>query len=99
VTITDITTKIQARDGVATVLYTKPDCRQCDMTKMLLDREDIHYTAVDVTEDPDALDFIKALGYMAAPVVYTSTETGDVHWSGFQPTKIREHITHRPEAA
>lgn len=51
-----------------------------------------------MTEDPDALAFIKGLGYMAAPVVYTShtrhfddgSQITDIdHWSGNQPDKIK----------
>ncbi|GAB2767252.1 hypothetical protein GCM10027090_41160 [Sinomonas soli] len=97
-TAPSLSKRIQARDGVAVVLFTKPECRQCDMTKGVLDRDDIHYTTVDVTEDPEALEFIKALGYMQAPVVFTSAPDGDHHWSGFQPAKIRQHITHREDA-
>ena len=92
----DITAQIQARDGVAAVVYTKPECPQCDMTKKMLERADVFYTAVDVTEDPTALWYIKdQLGYLAAPVVVASTESGDVDWNGFRPDLIRQHITAR----
>src|SRR5437016_6255212 len=46
----DLTARIQARDGVAVVVYTKNDCRQCDMTKGLLAKEGIHFTSVNVEE-------------------------------------------------
>ena len=55
-------------------VYTKPQCVQCNMT----------YTKVDITEDAQALEMVKSLGYMQAPVVIA----GDEHWSGFQPDKI-----------
>jgi glutaredoxin-like protein NrdH len=41
----------------------------------------------------------EVLGYKQVPVLYTSTIEGDVHWAGLQPQKIREHITHRADAA
>jgi glutaredoxin-like protein NrdH len=91
---------VQARDGVAVVLYGKPfGCVQCDATKRKLNKHNIHYTEVDVTQDETALNFIKGLGYSAAPVVYVSTIDGDVHWTQFDVNKIAEHITERPDAA
>lgn len=66
-------------------VYTKPQCVQCDATKRALSSKRIDYEAVDITEDPDALAAVKALGYMQAPVVVTSED----HWSGFRPDKIK----------
>ncbi len=46
-----------------------------------------------MTEDPDALAFVKGLGYQAAPVVYTvdyESDDGLVrHWSGFNADRIK----------
>lgn len=95
----DLTQHIQARDGVATVVYTKPDCVQCTQTKRMLDRAGIVYTTVDITEDDTALWYVKDyLGYLAAPVVVTSTEDGDQSWNGFRPDLIKQHITARAAA-
>lgn len=101
-----ITERIQARDGVAVVVYTKPDCVQCVQTFRMLDRAQIVYTKVDITEEPGALDYIKrpiedgGLGYLAAPVVVVaSLPDGDtVDWSGFRPDLIKTHITDREAA-
>jgi glutaredoxin-like protein NrdH len=71
---------------------------QCTATKRFLDSRGLEYTTVDVTDDPDALAFIKGLGYLAAPVVYTAVyehggpphEHGIIeHWSGNQPDRIK----------
>lgn len=71
---------------------------QCTATKRFLDSRGLDYTTVDVSEDPDALAFIKDLGYLAAPVVYTDTvknyDDGSrvvytEHWSGNQPDRIK----------
>lgn len=80
--------------ATAITLYTKPSCVQCTATKRLLDQRGLEYTQVDVTEDPDALAFVKDLGYQAAPVVYTvNTDTvgyDDIdHWSGFNADRIK----------
>jgi glutaredoxin-like protein NrdH len=99
-TPTDLTQRIQARDGVAVVVYTKNDCRWCDMTKGLLDRDNIHYTAVNVEEDEAAYKYVtETLNIRQMPAVIASAMEGDEIWSGFQPAKVREHITHRADAA
>ena len=91
--------EIQARDGVAVVLYGKPSgCVQCDATKRKFKKHNIHFTEVDVTTDETALNFIKGLGYSTAPVVYVSAIEGDVHWTQFDVNKIAEHITERADA-
>lgn len=69
-----------------TVLYTKPGCVQCTATYRAMDDAGIEYDVVDVAEDDEALARIKALGYMAAPVVIAAG--GRDHWSGFRPDKI-----------
>ncbi len=96
----DLTQRIQARDGVAVVLYTKYNCRSCDMTKKVLDREGIYYTAVNVEDDATAYKYVtETLSRREMPVVIASSIEGDIVWSGFQPAMIREQITHRADAA
>ena len=48
-------------------VYTKPQCVQCNMTYRALDAKGISYTKVDITEDAQALEMVKSLGYMQAP--------------------------------
>lgn len=71
---------------MSVTVYTKPSCVQCNATYRALDSKGIEYEVLDVTQDADALEQVKALGYMQAPVVITD---GD-HWSGFRPDKIDE---------
>lgn len=98
--VTDLTQHIQARDGVAVVVYTKNDCFGCGKTKDKLDENSIQYTAVNVEEDPTAFHYVtEVLGYRQMPVVVVSTLEGEEVWSGLQPQKIRQHITHRADAA
>ena len=65
-------------------VYSKPRCPQCDATCRALDKQGLDYTKIDVTENLEALDYIKGLGYQQAPVVMA----GDTHWSGFPPDLI-----------
>lgn len=69
---------------MSVTVYTKPACVQCNATYRALDKRGVAYDVVDVTEDAAALERIKELGYLQAPVVITE----DDHWSGFRPDKI-----------
>jgi glutaredoxin-like protein NrdH len=68
-------------------VYTKPGCVQCNATYRRLDAKGIEYRVIDMAEDREALEKVKAFGYAQAPVCVT--DTGD-HWSGFRPDKIDE---------
>lgn len=70
-----------------TIVYTKPNCVQCNMTKRHMDKIGVKYTTVDITEDPSALDKLIEMGYKAAPVVIAPDGTS---FAGFQPEKINE---------
>src|SRR5699024_1024604 len=52
---------------MAITVYSKPLCVQCDATKRALDKADLAYETVDITEDPEALAHVKSLGYVQAP--------------------------------
>lgn len=65
-------------------VYTKPSCVQCTATYRALDKKGISYAKVDITQDADALERLKALGFQQAPVVESPTG----NWSGFQPDEI-----------
>lgn len=67
-------------------VYTKPACVQCNATYRALDKKGIAYQSVDISQDPAALERVRSLGYMQAPVVITDKD----HWSGFRPDKINE---------
>ena len=66
-------------------VYTKPACVQCNATYKALDKLGLTYEIVDITEVPDARDYVMALGYLQAPVVVAGGE----HWSGFRPDRIK----------
>lgn len=69
---------------MAITVYTKPSCVQCTATYRALDSKGIEYNILDLSEDETALETVKELGYLQAPVVVTEDE----HWSGFRPDKI-----------
>ncbi|SJM55743.1 glutaredoxin-like protein NrdH [Agrococcus casei] len=67
-------------------VYSKPACVQCTATCRALDDAGLEYTLLDVTADSVALDTVRSLGYMQAPVVVSDVG----HWSGFRPDLITE---------
>ena len=72
-------------DTMTVTVYTKPACVQCNATYKALDKAGVAYEVVDITENPDAREYVMALGYLSAPVVVA----GDDHWSGFRPDRIK----------
>ncbi len=72
--------------SIKITVYTKPSCVQCTATYRALDAKGIEYDVRDLTTDEAALQAVKDLGYLQAPVV----TAGDEHWSGFRPDKIQE---------
>lgn len=69
---------------MSVTVYSKPACVQCDATYRALDRKGVEYTVVDITQDAEALEMVRGLGYLQAPVVVAD----DTHWSGFRPDQI-----------
>lgn len=67
-------------------VYTKPSCVQCTATYRALNAKGIEFEIFDVSVDDKALQTVKDLGYLQAPVVISDGE----HWSGFRPDKIDE---------
>ena len=66
-------------------VYTKPACVQCNATYKALDKLGLPYELVDISEVPEARDYVMSLGYLQAPVVVA----GEDHWSGFRPDRIK----------
>lgn len=66
------------------IIYSKPDCVQCNATYRAMDKHGIDYQVIDLTQDAQALSQVRALGYQQVPVIVA----GDDHWSGFRPDKI-----------
>ena len=76
-------------------VYTKPACVQCNATTRALNKAGLAYDTVDLTEDAEALEAVKALGYQQAPVVMA----GGDHWAGFRPGKIKALAAANVDAA
>ena len=46
----------------------------------------VMYYEIKIDEQPEKIDYVKSLGFTAAPVI----EAGDIVFSGFQPAKLKE---------
>lgn len=69
------------------VVYSKPNCVQCNATYRELAKLGVDHTVVDVSQDKEAYEKIIALGYKSVPVVIVDE---DSHWGGFNSSKIKE---------
>ncbi|MGF4045741.1 glutaredoxin-like protein NrdH [Paenarthrobacter nitroguajacolicus] len=75
-------------------VYSKPSCVQCTLTKDWLEREGFTFKTIDISQDLTALEAVKALGYMGAPVV----KVDERHWYGFRPDLLEELKSERKAA-
>mgnify|MGYP000419335945 FL=1 len=67
-------------------VYSKNNCMQCKMVKKWLSEHEIAFDEINIDEQPEKIDYVKSLGFTAAPVI----EAGDIVFSGFQPAKLKE---------
>jgi glutaredoxin-like protein NrdH len=71
-------------DTMSITVYSKPACVQCEATYRALDKKGLEYSVVDISQDVAALELVRGLGYLQAPVVIAD----ETHWSGFRPDQI-----------
>lgn len=71
-------------------VYSKPACAQCTATYRAMDKKNIEYKTIDISQDTAAYDKVVELGFQAAPVVLVLDEDGEIvrKWSGFDPDEI-----------
>lgn len=66
------------------IVYTKPACPQCDMTKRELTKLGIEFVAKPMENDAEAHAQAMSYGHRSAPVVVA----GEQNWGGFRPDLI-----------
>ncbi|AGY81814.1 MULTISPECIES: glutaredoxin-like protein NrdH [Carnobacterium] len=64
------------------IVYSKPNCMQCNFTKKYLEDKGISYEVKDIFESEEALNEVKELGFSSVPVI--SIE-GHEAFNGFRP--------------
>lgn len=65
-------------------VYSKTSCVQCDSTYRALLTAGIEFEVIALEGNKDALDYVKELGHLQAPIVVA----GDQHWAGYRPDRI-----------
>lgn len=73
------------------VVYSAPGCHRCQATVRYLDRAQVDYRYVDITEDPPAADHLTLLGYGPGDSLPVVT-CGDMHHDGFRPDRLGEYV-------
>ena len=69
-------------------IYTKPNCPQCDTTKLFLNQKGIAFEDKPLETSPEIFSLIEEKGYKSAPVVVSGSDS----WSGFRPDKLASLI-------
>ncbi|HEN5974839.1 TPA: glutaredoxin-like protein NrdH [Streptococcus agalactiae] len=72
----------------AITVFSKNNCMQCKMTKKFLDQHGADFEEINIDEKPEKIEYVKNIGFSAAPVI----EAGNVVFSGFQPSKLKELV-------
>mgnify|MGYP003351047083 CR=1 FL=1 len=83
-------------------VYSKPNCPYCDRTKIWLEHNNLPYQTINVLEDSNALEFIKAQGHKTVPQIYLNgavlVEGGYTGLTKQDPNVLRETINQKDAA-
>lgn len=74
---------------MSVIVYSNPNCTQCEQTKRFLTVKGIEFEAKMIQDSPEIYALIEEKGYTSAPVVVA----GDVSWSGFKLDKLNSLVT------
>lgn len=69
---------------MSVVVYSNPNCVQCEQTKRFLTLKGIEFEAKMIQDSPEILPLIQEKGYTSAPIVVV----GQTSWSGFRLDKL-----------
>ncbi|GEK89046.1 glutaredoxin-like protein NrdH [Alkalibacterium putridalgicola] len=64
------------------IVYSKPNCMQCQFTKKYLENKGIPFEEKDVEQNGEAIDEVKKMGFSSLPVVIAE---GIEAFNGFRP--------------
>ena len=69
------------------LIYTLPNCVQCDMTKKQFKANNVSFEEINLTDHPETSQSLKEqYGFSQAPIIITST--GEA-WAGFKLDRIK----------
>ncbi|WP_423188594.1 glutaredoxin-like protein NrdH [Alkalibacterium sp. f15] len=67
------------------IVYSKPNCMQCQFTKKYLENKGIAFEVKDIEQNVKAIDEVKQLGFSSLPVVIAE---GIEAFNGFRPDML-----------
>lgn len=77
-------------------VYSKPYCPYCTMAKQYLEKNDFEYEEIDITQNPEAREFLLSEGHRTMPQIYHKgkllVEGGGQALSRLNPNTVRELI-------
>ena len=71
------------------ILYSKPNCMQCNFTKQCFENNNVEFTVKDVFESEEALAEVKELGFQSLPVIVAD---GVEPFFGFRPDLLEKLV-------
>lgn len=71
------------------ILYSKPNCMQCNFTKQFFEDNNISYELKDVSLSEAVLEEVKNMGFQSLPVVVIENQKP---FSGFRPDLLESLI-------
>lgn len=70
-------------------LYSKNNCMQCKLTKRFLAEHQVSFNEINIDEQPEAVENLKAAGFRSVPVLKTT----DAAIVGFRPEELRQLVS------
>ena len=67
------------------IVYSKPNCMQCQFTKKYLENKGIPFKEKDMDQNVEAVDEVKKMGFSSLPVVIAE---GIEAFNGFRPEML-----------
>ena len=84
-------------------LYTKPNCTYCEQAKVWLNKNNIAYSTIDITQNDLAREMLKEAGHRTVPQIYLYgelfVEGGFTGLNKQDPEVLKEQIELRGLAA
>ena len=74
-------------------VYTKDNCPFCDMAKALLESRGVPYTTINVSEQPEARDFLIENGHRSVPQIFRGTTHIPGGYQGLAGMSLEEFNT------
>lgn len=70
------------------IVYSNPNCVQCEQTKRFLTLKKIPFESKMIQDSPEVFALIEEKGYASAPVVVA----GEDNWAGFRLDKLNSLV-------